>query len=118
MSPIPSLAPFRTALESIMDSTATIQRPTKTRDTTGGWTTSLTTVATLPCFYSPMMITPREQETTTAVKAISFWTFIFPAGSDVRNTDRIQVGGRTWEVVGGAERTLNIRLTVTAMEIQ
>ena len=97
---------------------ATIQRPTRSRDTKGGWITTWDDVADLRCSYFQILITPREQEGTTTVRAISFWTFLFPAGSDVRPSDRIKVGTRTWEVVGGGERQNELHRAVTAMEIQ
>jgi hypothetical protein len=112
------LANTRVAFGQLLTSQAVIARVTRERDAGGGWTTVTTDVATLPCSYFQFMITPREQETTTTVRAISFWTFLFPAGSDVRPTDKIKVGARTWEVVGGGERTVELRLSITAMEIK
>lgn len=117
---IPSLAivdMLKQAVEQTMVDTASILRVVRTRDNAGGWITTTETVATLPCSYRQILITPREQEATTTVRAISFWRFIFPAGSDVRSTDQIQVGTRTWEVVGGGEQSYETRRAITAMEI-
>lgn len=96
---------------------ASVLRRMSVRDSSGGFTDTYTSVATLPCSYSRFPIRPLVRENTTQVKSIMEWMFSFPDGSDIRRTDRLQVGSRVFEVLEPGARSQNITLNVTCMEI-
>jgi len=108
---------LRRVLDSLKVVQATVLRLTQGRDTTGGWLDTYTPVHTYPCTFNPFPITPLERETTTNVRVISAWQFLFPTGSDIVSTDRLQVGTRTWEVVQAGSGSLDLQVKVVAQEI-
>lgn len=105
------------AAELAMTATATILRPTQAQDQVGGWIDTYASVGTSICSYAPTQVIPREVEGTVTVRAISMWRFQFPLGTDIRNTDRLVVDGRTFEVVNAGSGSLAASLRVIAMEI-
>jgi head-tail adaptor len=118
--PIPSLAGqarLRVALAHTFNASATIKRKAQVADTTGGFTDSYATVATHMCSFSRSQITPVERENAVQVLAVSFWNLRFAAGTDIRTTDRIVVGTRTFEVVSSATGSLVLATRVVCQEI-
>jgi head-tail adaptor len=94
------LAAMRATLTESLPDTAQVQRATRAPDGMGGFTETLTTVATVPCRLAPSGNTPVEQVVAERVTDRALWTLTLPAQTDVAATDRVVVGARTFEVVG------------------
>ena len=108
---------FRGAVESIMFSTATILRKQIVSDGAGGQTDTYVSVGTSECYFAQPQVTPVEREVAPGIRAQAPWRFAFPSGTTILPTDRLVVGSRTFEVVYGGANTLDLYLTVFAMEI-
>lgn len=92
-------------------------RKATVRDQTGGFTDSYVQFAVYACSFSRYPIRPLARENAPRVQAITEWSFMFPSGSDVRLTDRLKVGTRTFEVLDAGERSQSITLQVICLEI-
>jgi Phage head-tail joining protein len=104
-------------IQTTFNTSATVLRKTSTVDTSGGFADSYASVATLACSFSRYQVTPVERENTFTVQTIVEWMFVFPFSSDIRTTDRLVVGSRTFEVVSGASGSLEVATRVLALEI-
>ena|SRR5215510_7984532 len=113
----PPLARFQAAANAIMDTSATITRRTQVSDGLGGFTDTYPTVSTTTCRFEQAQITPVERENAVGIQTILAWFFAFPVETDVRSTDRIVVGSRTFEVVAPRPGSLEILRRVLAQEI-
>lgn len=100
-----------------LDTDATIYRKTQVADSTGGFTDTFAAVVTVKCSFAPSGITPQEREGTFTVQTVTVWRFVFPAGTDVRQTDRIISQGRTFEVTSSASGSLSVAKRVICTEI-
>jgi head-tail adaptor len=116
--PIPrSLIRARTVVARTFAAEATVLRKTSVRDDSGGFVDTYTESATYPCSFRRTVVTPREFERDVRTQSIVFWSFSFAVGTDIRNTDRLLVGARTFEVVAAGENSIPIVLDVTAIEV-
>ena len=104
-------------LEGIFDTTGTVMRKSEVHDTSGGMTDSYTSIGTFPCMFVRSNVTPRENENAYTIQHISYWTFSFPARTDISTTDRIVCNGRTFEVVGGRSGSFELATRVTCIEL-
>lgn len=100
-----------------LNTTATVYRLSQVADTTGGFTDTYTALGSVSCSFSSYPITPIEREGTNTVQAISVWTFVFPYGTDIQQTDRIVCQGRTFEVTSSAQGSIATSTRVLATEI-
>lgn len=110
-------ARLEAALALTFTASASIKRKAQVADSTGGFADTYTTVATHRCSFSRSQITPIERESAVQVQAISFWNFVFASNTDIRTTDRIVVGTRTFEVVSSATGSLELATRVVCQEI-
>jgi len=108
---------LKAAVNSTLVTTATIQRRTFTSDGAGGFTETYPVVDTTTCSFEAAQITPLERENAVGIQTISYFNFVFPAGTDIRSTDRIVIGSRTFEVVAPRLGSLEIDRRVLAQEI-
>jgi head-tail adaptor len=100
-----------------LSETAVIQRPAWVSDGQGGGTTSWQAAGTANCRIAPNG-TGAEREIAAKLQAISPWFVTLPAETDVKVTDRIQIGSRTLEVGAIlAPRTLEVCRRVVCMEV-
>ena len=111
------LGQLRAAFDPTFGATVDVQRKTLVPDRSGGFDDQWATVHTYACSFVPYPIRPAERETDVRVLAITTWLFHFPSGSDVRSTDRLIVGTRTFEVTGSGEGSRSLTLQVIAEEI-
>lgn len=100
-----------------MTATAVVWRKTETSDSAGGFVDTYEAVASYPCNFSQYPITPTERESTTQVQTFVAWRFVFPAGSDIRSTDRLTVGTRRFEVTQAGAGLLEIQVQAICQEI-
>jgi len=97
---------------------ATVLRKTRVPDGSGGQTDTYASVATAACNFERALIRAREQEQFERIENMSYWDFSFVPGSvDVRPTDRLVVGTRTFEVVARGLGSSTVVLTIICMEI-
>lgn len=91
------LARLRAAHESYMPSTCTIAYQTNTADTIGGWTESWTTRASsVPCRIAPL--TGGENVEGERVMQGTGWVLTLHHDQTITATDRVTVGGKTYQV--------------------
>ena len=81
--------------------TCTIKRRTLTSDGAGGYTESWSDQATgVACRIAPIRsLSDAEAAVGGALQGKSVWQLTLPAGQDIQHTDRVVVGGATYEVV-------------------
>ncbi len=118
MSGIRGVKGLQTALGTVLTSSADQYRKSMVADTSGGQADTYTKIATLPCHYVPSQFTPRERESAVRVQDYVYWDFTFPSDADVRPTDRLFIGSRRFEVVGGGAPSIGIYSSITCLEIQ
>lgn len=118
MSGIRGVSGVQTALTSILKATVDVYRKGHTPDVSGGVVDAYTKVATLACSYRLNQFTPRERETGVRIQDYVYWDFTFAADADIQATDRLYLGTRRFEVVGGGTHSLGIYNQVTCLEIQ
>lgn len=92
-------------------------RKTAVRDTSGGSTDSYVPGTSYPCSFARYPMRPRDVPSAPRIQASSEWYFTFPNGADIRLTDRLKVGTRTFEVFEAGPRSTNVTLLVICMEI-
>jgi len=97
--------------------TAGVNRLTRISDSSGGFLDTYAEVAQYPCSFSAFPITPVERENTFTVQTVAYWRFLFPYDADVRATDRLTVGTRSFEVVHAGNPSIAITLQAICQEI-
>lgn len=97
--------------------TAVIYRKAQVADDTGGYTDAYVATSTVQCSFTRSGITPVERENAVQVRSIAFFNVVFAFGTDVRPTDRVRVGTRTFEVVSSALGSMEIATRVVCQEI-
>jgi hypothetical protein len=111
------LASLRTRVTQTFTATASILRRTEVEDTQGGTTITYPAVATYACAFSRYQTRPLERESQPRVMVIADWVFVFPIAADIRQTDRIRVGTRTFEVVDAGIGSADLARKAMCLEI-
>lgn len=91
------LAAMRATAGRYLPDTCTIQRRTQTSDGGGGTTTAWAVAATVACRIAPVG-GGENSSTGDRISDESTAIVTFPAGTDVTESDRLQVAARTWDV--------------------
>lgn len=107
----------RIVIQKTFDTSATVLRKVMVEDSSGGSTDTYPAVATYRCSLNVYPLRPVEREYANRIQGIRYWGFTFPFDADVRGTDRLKVGTRTFEVAGAGADSINIALHIVAMEI-
>jgi hypothetical protein len=82
-----------------MPATCVIQRPTRVKDTTGGYRPGTpATVSTVPCRVDSAGESGDERLIAGQLDAIVEWAVSLPVGTDVQPSDVIVTGGRTLQI--------------------
>ena len=92
------LAAMRTVEQSAMSSTAVIRRPTNTPDSTGSFTETLAAIGTVTCDVWAVSQTLNEAIGGAQILSRGEWYITVPYGTDVKATDVINVGSKSYEV--------------------
>lgn len=93
--------------------TCTIRRAATSR-TSGGTSATWADLATnVPCSVQPFGGASEAEGQRGGIAATSSWRIRVPYGQDVTASDRIVVGGRTFEVESVEARTFEVRRAVT-----
>lgn len=89
---------MRLVEQSAMSGTAVIRRPTNTPDGTGSFIESLMAIGTVPC--DVWAVSQRLSEAVGGGQVLSRgdWYITVPFGTDVKATDIIDVGSKSFEV--------------------
>lgn len=114
------ISAMRGVLNDTMTSRASIFRNAPSGDQAGGQTGLWGAIAgDVPCFfYYRGQGGNTEEISVDRIEVNSGWTFLFPAGTDIRNEDRIQVDTRTFEVTSvDTPKTIDLDVTVGANEV-
>lgn len=82
------------------DDTCVIERPSTSKDATGAPSGGFTTAATVPCRVTSPGLQPNESVGGSRLAPVLTYEVRLPPETDVRGSDRIQVNGRTLEVIG------------------
>jgi hypothetical protein len=89
---------------SLMITTATIVRSgDPVSDGAGGVAAGASTTITVPCQVRRVNQTPQEQTIAAYLQGVEPYTIEVPVGTDVQNTDTIEVGSHRYEVRGVIE---------------
>jgi hypothetical protein len=92
----------RNAVAPKRTETATVKRPVRTTDNAGGFTTTMSTIATYSCRVAtgtPWNF-PVEMLTIHKIKATSVWTIALPCDATITQEDIIEINGADFEVIG------------------
>jgi hypothetical protein len=112
------LTAMRTQHQATFDQSCAIKRKTKTTDGMGGFTFSLSTVATVLCHV-------REEQKNTetvvgdSVRGVTYFTLWVPHGTDIRPEDQVAIGSYDYEIVEGDEGksySLNVQCRMVRVE--
>jgi head-tail adaptor len=107
----------RVALAGWMETSATVLHRVQVSDGAGGFVDTYVVTATYSCYFGKYPVRPLEREAGPLVQATAEWRFAFPVDADIRRTDRIEVGTRTFEVVDAGMGTTNISRVAICLEI-
>ncbi len=105
------------ALTATFLATCSVLRIQSVSDGAGGYTNTFVSVATHLCNFDRLNVRPREVESSVRIQDVTYWTFSFVPGTDIRVTDRLQVGTRTFEIVGAGDGSSNVVLYIICQEI-
>lgn len=90
------LAAMRTVEQSAMSSSAVIRRATNTPDGTGSFTEVLAPIGTVNC--DVWAVSQRETVGGEQILSRGEWYITIPFGTDVKASDIIDVGSKSYEV--------------------
>lgn len=93
-----TLARLRRVANANMNESATLSRPTRVSDGMGSYTETWATAATLAC-RRVSSLRQAEQRIAERLAVVRPWIVQVAALSDVRETDRLVIGGDTLEVI-------------------
>lgn len=117
MSTPANLAGMRVRANRWLTDTCTIRRGTGTYDGDGNAETFADLATNVACSLSPTGGGNESDGPKGGIVAVSRWRIRLPYGQDVKVTDRIVIGLRTFEVNGVDARTFEVRRTVHCTEI-
>ncbi len=105
---------MRITQEGNLPDSATILRPVSTPDAAGGQVVSYSAVNTVLCRVAKKEYQASQSLQGGEMKVTADFVVTMAYGTDVRQTDRLQVGGVTYEIVKIQERS---QQTVTRADV-
>jgi hypothetical protein len=105
------------ALTATFLAIASVLRIQSVSDGAGGFVDTWAMVATYACNFNRLNVRPREIESSVRIQDLTYWNFSFVPGLDIRVTDRLQVGTRSFEIVGAGDGSSNVVLYLICQEI-
>lgn len=110
------LAAMQAVQQATLVEACAIVRRTLASDGAGGQTVTETATATI-CRLAASTNTPSDRLVAGGVTEQTLWRITLPAGADVRTTDAITIGSRTFEVMGlYGPHTLTTALVAVCVE--
>lgn len=104
------------SIEALLDRSVEIRRPSRIGDGKGGDATTFVAVSTVPGRVRPA--SAREAFVADRPEAQVSHVAYLPTGSDVRTRDRLDLGGKTYEVVAVRTPSKPSHLEVDLLERQ
>lgn len=110
----------RESFNESLPSVGLVKHRTGVSDGRGGEQEFYDNGTALRCRLLPMGTSEAQgREEASGHKASSWWTLLFPAGSDVRTTDRVVISGETYEVVEHIDaRSQSLVMKVSARRVK
>lgn len=110
----------RVSFDESLPDVALVKHRTGTSDGRGGQSESYDAGTALACRLLPMGAREAAgREEASGHKASSWWTLLFPAGSDLRTTDRVELDGEAYEVIDhGDRRSQSLVMKVAARRVK
>ena len=110
----------RDSFDESLPSVGLVQHRTAASDGRGGEVESYSSGTALACRLLPMGAREAQgREEASGHKAASWWHLLFPAGSDVRVTDRVEVDGESYEVLEHIDaRSQSLVMRVSARRVK
>lgn len=110
----------RDSFDESLPSAALVKHRTGVSDERGGEVEIYSAGTPLRCRLLSMGAREAQgREEATGHKASSWWYLLFPAGSDVRVTDRVEVAGESYEVVEHIDaRSQSLVMRVSARRVK
>jgi len=105
-----------TVTESLPDS-CTVQQVSFSSDGAGGGSESWSDVTTVACRLSPTDRSPQERAIADKLQSLTSYTVTLPALTDVKASDRLVIGSRTFRVEGVLARSDEIARRVECTEV-
>lgn len=105
------------AAQATFNADIAVVRRVDTPDLSGGFTIVWSTVHTYRGTFMPSQVRAAERERDVRVQNVTLWKFTFALGADIVVTDRLQVDGRTFEVISAGEGSWSTSHVVNALEI-
>ncbi len=109
-----TLALLREIQELTMPESATIKRPSLSQDSTGGLTGTPSTIGTVSCRVTPVS-SSREEVKSGEVSALGEVELTFPYGTNLLQTDQVEIGSYLYEVVAILNHSYSTALRVRAI---
>lgn len=121
--PLPSLLLYVLPYDEMFDQTCFVLRSTKTRNSAGeqGLSWAATTVTAIPCAVIPATGADFiEPIVADKLQGQSFEFAVLPLGTDVNETDRLQVGSTVFEVkaVPSSAQSFKFRMWAAVVEVK
>lgn len=108
---------MRAAQETVMPEMVYVQRLTRTPDGAGGWSEAWNTVATTKGRLVTKAWDDAEQEIAGRYAARYKTIVTLPATTSLTESDRLQISGRQYEIIGIAGRSNKTALQVSCVEV-
>jgi len=103
---------------TVLPDTVGLTRPTTASDGLGGQSSTFTLVASYAARVTPINVQQAEEEVGARFEDGTVYRFAFPAGTDVRNTDRLTYSGSTFSVEAvRAPRSVEVERVVYAKKV-
>ena len=116
MLPAADVLALREAITASLPDSCTVRRVTRTPDGAGGCSETESTVAETRCRAAPAG--QNEAEIGARLGVAALWALTLPAGTDIREADRIVCRGRTWEVAYRLEYPYELSCRVLCREVR
>lgn len=116
MLPEVDILAMREAITASLGDACTILRVTRTPDGAGGFSEAESAVAETRCRTAPAG--QHEAEIGARLGVAALWALTLPAGTDIREADRIICRGRTWEVAYRLEYPYELSCRVLCREVR
>lgn len=110
------LASLRSAAVKLLSDSCIVERNTPESDGAGKQIDSWAVINTYPCRISQSS-TPSESVAGGSISSVSQYKLRLPYDADVKASDRVTVGARLFEVVGGGIGTEGLLKVVTCLEV-
>lgn len=111
------LTAMRAVQGQTMTETVYVQRLTRTADSTGGWSESWTTAATVSGRIAPRMANSGENKIGGKVETFGDYLITLPHDTNVQTDDRLQINGEQYQIQSILERSKKTALRLICVKL-